>query len=122
MEYRVLGRSGLKVSVVAFGAAAFGGAGELALRGSVDLNTARRQIGFCLDAGVNLLDTANAYTRGKSEEILGAALLGKRDQVLVGLRWVTGRTTRACRVTTSSRSVRPASSGCGPTHRCVSTG
>ena len=86
MEYRVLGRSGLKVSVVAFGAAAFGGAGELALRGSVDLNTARRQIGFCLEAGVNLLDTANAYTRGKSEEILGEALLGKRDQVLVATK------------------------------------
>jgi aryl-alcohol dehydrogenase-like predicted oxidoreductase len=56
---------------VTFGAATFGGTGELAKRGSVDLNTARRQIDICLEAGVNLLDTANAYSRGTSEEILG---------------------------------------------------
>ena len=86
MEYRVLGRSGLKVSAVTFGAATFGATGELAKRGSVDLNTARRQIDICLDAGVNLLDTSNAYSRGKSEEILGEALLGKRDQVLVATK------------------------------------
>ena len=86
MEYRVLGRSGLKVSAVTFGAATFGATGELAKRGSVDLNTARRQIDICLEAGVNLLDTSNAYSRGKSEEILGEALLGKRDQVLVATK------------------------------------
>jgi aryl-alcohol dehydrogenase-like predicted oxidoreductase len=86
MEFRVLGRSGLKVSAVTFGAATFGGAGELARRGSVDLNAARRHIDICLDAGVNLLDTANAYSRGKSEEILGEALVGKRDQMLVATK------------------------------------
>jgi aryl-alcohol dehydrogenase-like predicted oxidoreductase len=86
MEYRVLGRSGLQVSAITFGAAMFGGTGELAKSGSVDLNTARRQIDICIDGGVNLFDTANAYSRGRSEEILGDALLGKRDHVLVATK------------------------------------
>ena len=64
MEYRTLGRSGLKVSVLTMGTMTFGGAGSFAKAGNTDLAGARRQIDLCLDAGVNLIDTANVYSRG----------------------------------------------------------
>jgi aryl-alcohol dehydrogenase-like predicted oxidoreductase len=75
MEYRLLGRSGLKVSTIAVGTVTFGGDG---LWGDTDLKSAQRQIDMCLDAGVNLIDTANVYNKGVSEEITGAALEGDR--------------------------------------------
>ena len=71
MEYRLLGRSGLKVSTLSMGTATFGGNG---LWGDTDLKNAERQIDSCLDAGINLIDTANVYSNGVSEEITGAAL------------------------------------------------
>ena len=83
MEYRTLGRSGLKVSVLTMGTMTFGGAGNFAKTGNTDLAGARRQIDLCLDAGVNLIDTANVYSRGLSEEIVGEALGAKRNDVLV---------------------------------------
>jgi aryl-alcohol dehydrogenase-like predicted oxidoreductase len=86
MEYRQLGRSGLKVSALAMGTMTFGGRGAFAKTGATDLGSARRQIDLCLDAGVNLIDTANIYSRGLSEEILGEALRGRRDRVLVATK------------------------------------
>jgi aryl-alcohol dehydrogenase-like predicted oxidoreductase len=83
MEYRNLGRSGLRVSVLTMGTMTFGEGGAFAAAGSSDLAEAKRQIDLCLDAGVNLLDTANAYRRGVSEEIIGEALGGKRQDVLL---------------------------------------
>ena len=84
MEYRLLGGSGLKVSALSFGTATFGGANEFFKGfGSTEVEEARRLIGLCLDAGVNLFDTANGYSDGRSEEILGKALAGKRSQVLI---------------------------------------
>jgi aryl-alcohol dehydrogenase-like predicted oxidoreductase len=83
MEYRQLGRSGLKVSALSLGTMTFGGKGAFAKTGSTDVEGARRQIDLCLGAGINLFDTADVYSAGRSEEILGAALKGKRDKVLV---------------------------------------
>jgi aryl-alcohol dehydrogenase-like predicted oxidoreductase len=77
MEYRVLGRSGLKVSTITMGTMTMGGSGDFAKVGNVGLDEARRQIDLCLDAGVNLIDTADVYSHGASEEILGEALAGQ---------------------------------------------
>ncbi len=78
MEYRLLGRSGLKVSTITLGTMTMGGKGAFAKVGNVGLDEARRQIDFCIDAGVNLIDTADAYSGGACEEIIGEALGGKR--------------------------------------------
>ncbi|HEY3599632.1 MAG TPA: aldo/keto reductase [Paraburkholderia sp.] len=78
MEYRQLGRSGLKVSTITLGTMTFGGKGKFAFVGSAGLDEARRQIDMCIDAGVNLIDTADVYSDGASEEIIGEALGGKR--------------------------------------------
>lgn len=87
MEYRSLGRSGLKVSVLSFGTATFGGGTEFFKAwGSTDVEEAKRMIGICRDAGINLFDTANAYSRGGSEEILGAALKDIRKEVLISTK------------------------------------
>jgi aryl-alcohol dehydrogenase-like predicted oxidoreductase len=84
MEYRTLGRSGLKVSTLTMGTMTFGGAGNFARVGKTDLTEAKRQIDLCLDAGINLIDTANVYSNGLSEEIIGEALGGKRkNDVLI---------------------------------------
>jgi len=87
MEYRLLGGSGLKVSALSFGTATFGGANEFfSAWGSTQLEEARRLLGICIDAGINLFDTANGYSDGRSEEILGAALTGHRDKVLISTK------------------------------------
>jgi aryl-alcohol dehydrogenase-like predicted oxidoreductase len=78
MEYRQLGRSGLKVSTITLGTMTMGGKGKFASVGEVGLDDARRQIDMCIDAGVNLIDTADVYSNGASEEIVGEALGGKR--------------------------------------------
>jgi len=83
MEYRYLGNSGLKVSVLTLGTMTFGGAGDFAQVGSTDVEQAKRQIDIALDAGVNLIDTADVYSAGLSEEIIGAALRGRRDAALL---------------------------------------
>ena len=83
MEYRILGRSGLKVSVLTMGTMTFGGSGGFAKAGSTDLAGARRQIDLCLDTGVNLIDTADVYSRGLADDLLGEALGAKRNDVLV---------------------------------------
>jgi aryl-alcohol dehydrogenase-like predicted oxidoreductase len=83
MEYRALGNSGLKVSVLTMGTMTFGGKGGFAAVGSTDVTEARRQVDQCLEAGVNLIDTADVYSGGLSEEIVGEVLEGRRDDVLV---------------------------------------
>ncbi|WP_413528900.1 aldo/keto reductase [Rahnella inusitata] len=83
MEYRLLGRSGLKVSVLSLGTMTFGGQGKFAKTGQTDVEAAQRQIGLCLDAGINLFDTADVYSGGESEVILGKALGDKRHDVLI---------------------------------------
>jgi aryl-alcohol dehydrogenase-like predicted oxidoreductase len=90
MDYRLLGRSGLKVSALAIGTATFGGDG---LWGNTDVAEAQRQIDLCLDHGVNLVDTANVYSKSVSETIIGEALSdGRRDRVLLAtkVRFPTG--------------------------------
>ena len=87
MEYRLLGGSGLKVSALSFGTATFGGANEFFKGfGETEVEEARRQIDICLEAGVNLFDTADGYSEGRSEEILGKALAGKRDKALISTK------------------------------------
>jgi aryl-alcohol dehydrogenase-like predicted oxidoreductase len=87
METRFLGRSGFKVPVLSFGAATFGGQGKLfGSWGNTDVEGAKRLIDICLDAGLNLFDTADVYSTGASESILGAALKGRRDQVLISTK------------------------------------
>ena len=84
MDYRLLGRSGLKVSSLAIGTATFGGDG---LWGATELKDAQRQIDLCLDHGVNLVDTANVYGGTRSESIIGEALTdGRRDRVLLATK------------------------------------
>jgi aryl-alcohol dehydrogenase-like predicted oxidoreductase len=86
MEYRALGKSGLRVSVLTMGTMTFGGRGSFASVGSTDVAQASRQVDMCLDAGVNLIDTADVYSGGLAEEILGQVLQGRRDQVLVATK------------------------------------
>ena len=87
MNYRYLGQSGLKVSELGFGAGTFGGKGPLfSAWGQVDVPEARRLIDICLEHGVNLFDTADVYSDGASESILGSALEGRRDQVLISTK------------------------------------
>jgi aryl-alcohol dehydrogenase-like predicted oxidoreductase len=86
MEYRQLGTSGLQISALTLGTMTFGGLGNFAKVGDTDLAGAKRQIDMCLDAGVNLIDTADVYSTGGSEEIVGDALVGKRDDVLVATK------------------------------------
>jgi aryl-alcohol dehydrogenase-like predicted oxidoreductase len=87
MEYRLLGGSGLKVSALSFGAATFGGGNEFFKAwGSTDVAEARRLVDLCIEAGVNLFDTADGYSTGLSEEILGQALGNKRNEVLISTK------------------------------------
>ncbi len=86
MDYRQLGRSGLRVSTLTLGTMSFGDAGPGAPVGSVDLDGARRQIDQAVDAGINLIDTADVYAHGRSEEIIGEALQGRRDRVLLATK------------------------------------
>jgi aryl-alcohol dehydrogenase-like predicted oxidoreductase len=84
MEFRQLGYSGLQVPVLSFGAGTFGGGNEFFKAwGSSDVAEATRLVDICLDAGVNLFDTADVYSTGASEEILGKAIAGKRNRVLI---------------------------------------
>jgi aryl-alcohol dehydrogenase-like predicted oxidoreductase len=86
MEYRQLGHSGLFVSAMTLGTMTFGGRGDFGMVGSTDVETAIRQVDMCLDAGVNLFDTADIYSDGESEEILGQAISGRRDSVLLATK------------------------------------
>jgi aryl-alcohol dehydrogenase-like predicted oxidoreductase len=87
MEFRALGGSGLKVPVLSFGTGTFGGGGDFFRAwGNSDVTEARRLVDLCLEAGANLFDTADVYSRGLAEEILGEAIAGRRDQVLLSTK------------------------------------
>lgn len=88
MDYRLLGRSGFKVPVLTFGTGTFGGKGEFFNAwGETDAKEASRLVDICLDAGVTMFDSANVYSGGVSEEILGAAIKGRRDKVLISTKY-----------------------------------
>ncbi len=88
MEYRFLGKSGLKVPVLSFGTATFGGEGDFFKAwGNTQVDEAKKLINICLDAGVNLFDTADMYSDGKSEEVLGKVIEGiSRDQLILSTK------------------------------------
>jgi aryl-alcohol dehydrogenase-like predicted oxidoreductase len=86
MEYRTLGRSGLKVSVLSMGTMTFGGSGVFAAVGDTGVAEARKQVDLCLEAGVNLIDTADMYSAGAAEEIVGEVLRGRRDDLLIATK------------------------------------
>ncbi len=86
MQYRLLGRSGLRVSVLTLGTMTFGGKGGFALVGNTDAAGAALMVDMALDAGVNLLDTSDIYSDGASEAILGSLLAGRRDSVLLATK------------------------------------
>ena len=89
MEYRKFGRSGLTVPVLSFGTATFGGGNEFFKAwGNTDVAEAKSLIDVCLDAGLNFFDTANVYSNGASESILGEAIKGKRSRTLISTKAV----------------------------------
>jgi aryl-alcohol dehydrogenase-like predicted oxidoreductase len=83
MEYRQLGRSGLRISALTLGTMTFGGRGGFSAVGATGIDAARRQVDMCLDAGVNLIDTADVYSGGLAEEITGEVIKGRRDTLLL---------------------------------------
>lgn len=87
MEYRRLGGSGFKVPVLSLGTGTFGGSGEFFKAwGQTDVAEASRLIDICLEAGLTMFDTADMYSSGQAEEILGQAIKGRRDQVLISTK------------------------------------
>ena len=87
MEYRQFGRSGLRVPVLSFGTGTFGGTNAFFERwGKTDVEQASRMVDMCLDAGVNFFDTADIYSQGASEEILGQALKGRRTKAIISTK------------------------------------
>ena len=87
MEHRFLGKSGFKVPVLSFGTGTFGGKGEFfGAWGSTDVADARRLIDICLDAGVSMFDSADIYSRGAAESVLGEALKGRRDKAIISTK------------------------------------
>lgn len=87
MDYRTLGASGLKVPVLSLGTGTFGGGGELFKAwGASDVAEATRLVDICLEAGLNMFDSADIYSQGMAEEILGQAIKGRRDQVLISTK------------------------------------
>src|SRR6185312_5553095 len=87
MDYRRLGASGLRVPALSFGTGTFGGKGDFfAAWGSTDAGGATRLVSVCLDHGVSMFDSADVYSDGASEEILGAAIKGRRNKVLISTK------------------------------------
>jgi aryl-alcohol dehydrogenase-like predicted oxidoreductase len=87
MEYRMLGGSGLAVPALSFGTGTFGGGGELFKAwGQTDVAEATRLVDVCLEAGLNMFDSADIYSFGAAEEILGQAIKGKRDRLLISTK------------------------------------
>jgi aryl-alcohol dehydrogenase-like predicted oxidoreductase len=87
MEFRILGRSGLKVPVLSLGTGTFGGANEFFRAwGNSGIDEAIRLVDICLEAGVNMFDTADIYSDGESEKVLGGAIAGRREKVLISTK------------------------------------
>lgn len=88
MEYRQLGNSGLRVPVLSFGAGTFGGQGPLfGAWGTIDAREARRMIDISLEAGLNMFDSADVYSDGASEQVLGEAIKGRRDKIILSTKF-----------------------------------
>jgi aryl-alcohol dehydrogenase-like predicted oxidoreductase len=88
MEYRLLGRSGFKVPALTFGTGTFGGKGDFFKAwGDTDAQGAERLVDICLDAGLTMFDSADVYSAGAAEEVLGAAIKGRRDKVLISTKY-----------------------------------
>ena len=87
MEYNQLGGSGFRVPALSFGTGTFGGSGKFfGAWGSSDVEEATRLVSICLEAGLTLFDSADVYSGGLAEEILGKAIAGRRDQVLISTK------------------------------------
>jgi aryl-alcohol dehydrogenase-like predicted oxidoreductase len=87
MEFRTLGRSGLKVPVLSLGTGTFGGSNEFFRAwGNSGVDEATRLVDICLEAGVHMFDTADIYSDGESEKVLGGAIAGRRDKVLISTK------------------------------------
>ena len=87
MEYRRLGASGFTVPALSFGTGTFGGKGDFfGAWGNTDVAEARRLVDICLDNGISMFDTADVYSRGASESILGEAVKGRRDKVILSTK------------------------------------
>src|SRR5947207_527762 len=87
MDYRTLGRSGFKVPALCLGTGTFGGKGEFFKAwGESDVAEATRLVDICLEAGLNMFDSADGYSSGMAEEILGEAIKGRRDKVIVSTK------------------------------------
>ena len=87
MEFRTLGRSGFKVPLLSFGTMTFGeGDGFFRAFGSTDVRGATRLVDICLEAGANMFDTADVYSHGQSEEVVGTAIAGRRDRVIISTK------------------------------------
>jgi aryl-alcohol dehydrogenase-like predicted oxidoreductase len=86
MEYRQLGSSGFSVPVLSLGTATFGGEGAFKGFGESDVAEATRLVDICLDAGLAMFDSADAYSAGRAEEILGKAIKGRRDKVIISTK------------------------------------
>jgi aryl-alcohol dehydrogenase-like predicted oxidoreductase len=108
MEYRLLGASGLKVPALSLGTATFGGSNEFFKQwGDTDVKEATRMVGMAYDAGINFLDTADIYSDGVSEEIVGATVKGRRDKFIIStkatFRMLEGEQSKGENVNGSSR-------------------
>lgn len=121
MEYRYLGASGFRVPVLSFGTGTFGGQGALfSAWGSTDVAEARRLVDICLDAGLTMFDSADVYSKGAAEEILGEAIKGRpRDALIIStkatFRFGDGENQVGLPATTSSTPSTRRSSGSAPT-------
>ena len=108
MEKRLLGRTGLKVSALSFGTMTFAGKGRFSVVGSTQVADARAQLARCIDAGINLVDTADVYSIGASEEVLGQAMAGRRDELLVATKCNTRMSSEANAVGSSRHHIHRA--------------
>ena len=105
MEFRQLGGSGLKVPVLSLGTGTFGGGNEFFRAwGTTGVEEATRLVDICLDAGLNMFDTADVYSRGLAEEILGKAIAGRRDKVIISTK-ATFRIGDRARTTSARRAI-----------------
>ncbi len=86
MEYRQLGYTGVRVSALALGTMTFGGRGKFALVGETEVDEARRIVDRALDGGINFIDTADVYSDGRSEEIVGELIKGRRDEIVLATK------------------------------------
>src|ERR1035437_7392493 len=118
MEYRLLGASGLDVSVLSMGTMTLGGEGRFGAMGNVQVEEARRFVEICIDAGVNLFDTADIYSFGKSEEVLGQALGARRKDIVLATQGFNPLSPGTNKVGLSRRQITEA---CDPSLRRLGT-